>query len=120
MVRAELKRLRSMEIIDLEHFEPEEADNFRVRIEAVIGPLGSRGEEAFEVVICTPKWIENEVDRQGYLFGKGHLLVKRYDYNEIFNVMDQLCNRLSGDSWETIEYKLRLYGDWEYEDNRPR
>ncbi|HEX8990235.1 MAG TPA: immunity 8 family protein [Anaerolineales bacterium] len=119
MVNAELKRLHSPDVADLQNFSPEEADNFRILVQALIGPLGSKGQESFDFVICTPKWIENEVERQGHLFGKAHLVVKEYDYNEIFGAIEKLCNGLSGDSWETIESKLRLYGDWEYEDNRP-
>jgi immunity protein 8 of polymorphic toxin system len=116
MIRAELKRLRGLDIIDLQNFSPEEADNFHLPIQAVIGPLGSKGEEAFDFVICTPKWIEREVQEKGPLFGKAHIIVNEYNYDQIFTLVDELCNRLSGDSWETIENKLRLYGGWEYEE----
>jgi hypothetical protein len=119
MVRAELKRLQSLDVADLENFSPPEADNFRILVQALIGPLGSKGQESFDFVVCTPKWIENEVDTQGPRFGRAHILVKKYDYNEILGAIEKLCNGLSGDNWETIESKLRLYGEWEYEDNPP-
>ncbi len=116
MVRGELKRIQSPDVADLENFSPEEAANFRILVQALIGPLGSKGQESFDFVICTPKWVQNEVEKQGPLFGKAYLIVNEYDYHAIFGVIEKLCAGLSGDSWETIESKLRLYGDWEYED----
>ena len=119
MVTAELKGLQSPDGADLENFTPEQPDNFQIRVQALVGPLGSKGQESFDFVICTPQWLQNEVERQGPLFGKAHILVRAYDYNEIFGVLEKLCAELIADRWETIESKLRLYGDWEYEDNRP-
>ncbi len=119
MVQAELRRLRGTDVIDLLNFTPEEPDNFCVPFQAVIGPMGGKGEDIFDFVVCTPKWVEQQIQKSGPFFGRARILVNEYNYDQIFNAVDALCNSLSGDTWETIEYKLRLYGDWEYEGNAP-
>jgi hypothetical protein len=53
MMQAELKRLHSPDVIDLNAFRPN--GPFGFLLQAMVGPQGAEGDEAFDVVVCTPE-----------------------------------------------------------------
>jgi hypothetical protein len=115
-MKAELRYLHSPDINDLENYLPENPDNFCVLIQALIGPSKDKGEEAFDFLVCTPKWISNEVEKEEFILGKDHIVIKKYNYGYIFKIISELCNRISGDDWNAVAYKLGHYGRWEFDD----
>ena len=111
-----LKKIHSPDVGDLEHFVPKKFNDFSVLIQAFIGPTNGPGEESFDFVLCTPIWIENEIKKDKYLFGKGFLIVNEYHYESLLNIIQGLCKRVSGNDWNTIAKKLSRFGNWEFED----
>lgn len=120
-MRAEVKHLHSPDIDgDLENYTPDERDDFCLLFQAFIGTAGTKGEDSFNFLVCTPKWIERDLEKYGFLLGRGYsIIVKRYDFTQIQKIIQDLCRRVSGDSWEEIARKLGLYGHWEFEDYKP-
>ena len=115
-MKAELRGIHSPDVRDLEKYSPKEYDNFGILIQALIGPSTSIGEESFAFLVCTPKWIESEMMKDGILFGKGYLIIKEYNYKTILSAIQGLCSRTWGENWDTIADKLSRFGDWEFED----
>lgn len=115
-VTAELKRLHSPDLLDMESSQPEDAGDFCILVQAMIGPAGVEGEESFNFSVCTPKWLARAVSESKYVFGRHHLFVGQYDYGTIRDVISSLCGRVSGHSWQEVAERLGRFGGWEFED----
>jgi len=117
-MKAELKYLHSPDVgnLSFESYSPENPDNFLLLVQAMIGPLGEKGEESFDFLVCTPKWLSNELENIDFLFGKAYLFVREYNYKVIRKTIEDLCDRTYGDNWNVISQKLSRFGYWEFED----
>ena len=89
---------------------------FSFLLQIIVGPLGEDGEESFDVIVCTPSWLQVEVDRRGITMGRHYLFMNTYDYNELVKYIESYCDKLSGNSWLQIAQKLTRLGRWEFED----
>ena len=102
----------------MENLKPQDAENFGILVQAMIGPDDSIGEESFDFVVCTIDFIKPILASQGHLFGKDYLFVQHYEYDLIWKVIESLCSEISGSDWSEIGNKLTRYGKWEFEDYR--
>ena len=116
---AELKRLHSPDVHDLRSFVPETSDNFGLLLQAMIGPKGTEGEEAFDIQVCTPKWLMDHHEPTDVVLGRHYLIVFGYDYDRLLKVISSYCNECSGQTWREIATQLGRLGKWEFEDYRP-
>jgi len=118
-MKPDLKYIHSPEVDDLKTYSPNEYNNFCLLVQAMIGLPNDESGESFDFLICTPKWIETLLEREKFIFGKGYIVIQEYHYNIIFEIIQDLCDRISGDNWITIATKLGRYGLWEFEDFDP-
>lgn len=117
-MEAELRRLHSPDAPDVEHYVPIDADDFGLLLQAIIGPKDQIGEESFDFIVCTPNWLQKQVRDRGYLMGRHHLIVSRYDFDLIRDAIRTLCSETKGSDWDAIAEYLGRYGKWEFEDYR--
>lgn len=89
-----------------------------VLLQAFIGPEGGAGEEAFDFLVCSPAWILDEVRESGFLLGRHHLVVRRFDLQLIRGAIEEICSHARGESWSEIAARIGRYGKWEFEDYR--
>jgi hypothetical protein len=115
-MRAALRRLHSPDIDDLSAYHPEREDDFGFLLQVFAGPEGGDGEEAFDLILCTPKWLERKHSRSDLVFGRHHLIVFRYDYARLVREFELLCESAEGDSWRDVAMELSRFGRWEFED----
>ncbi|WP_080727724.1 immunity 8 family protein [Pseudomonas fluorescens] len=112
---AELKRVHSPGIYDLESYHPACADSFCVLLQAMIGPSGEDGEESFDIEVYTPKWIENNLGTDEVLIGMHYLIVREYNYQKIVHAIEKFLLDCSGTNWREISKKVSRLGLWEFE-----
>jgi hypothetical protein len=115
-MRAELKRLHSPDIDDLSTYRPTETDEFCFLLQVIAGPEGLDGEEAFDVVVCTPKWIARNNKPSALIVGRHYLIVFEYNYERIARFIEDYCVACEGSSWQEVAEKLGRLGRWEFED----
>jgi Immunity protein 8 len=84
----------------------------------MVGPVGEKGEESFDVVVCTPQWLDETLADEDLLIGRHRLIVKEYSFPRIEQFIRNYVNAWSGDSWEEIGAKVGRLGKWEFEDYR--
>jgi hypothetical protein len=118
-MKAELKRLHSPDADDLRTFKPSDPANFGLFVEAMVGPAGEDSSESFDIMVCTPAWLGERVEREGPMIGLHHIIVPAYDYDALFNVVQSFCAGCDGDTWNAVGEKVGRLGRWEFDDYRP-
>lgn len=114
-MHAELKYLHSPDALNLQNYVPDDPECFQVLLQAIVGPHKGEGEESFDFLVCTPRWLEKELLDKGFVFGRHRLIVGRYDYNLLWQTISDLCTSVKGADWEAIGNKLSSFGHWEFE-----
>ena len=83
IIRAALKGLHSPDVYDLEAYKPENENCFGFLLRAMFGPEDADGEESFDMIVCTPEWLGQEVKKGGVVNGRHHLIVDEFDINKV-------------------------------------
>jgi hypothetical protein len=115
---AELRALLTVEHESLESIRPE-GDAFCVSLRALVGPAGAPGEESFDFDVCSPAWLERELDSHAILRGRFLLIVRGFDPQRIEDYVRKRIAQVSGDDWLTVAGKIACWAQWEFEDYRP-
>lgn len=118
-MKAELKRVHSPDIYDLKQFVPDHPDRFGFLLQAMIGPKGTDGEESFDILVCTPKWLEDKYDLEDVIIGRHHFIVLNYDYKKIISTIEKYLMHCAGSDWNEVATKVSRLGRWEFEDYVP-
>jgi hypothetical protein len=116
-MRAILKNFYSLDIIEpLSEFHPIENDNFGFWARMIVGEEVLGGEESFDVMICTPKWIIANSKISDIIFGRHYLIVFEYNYHRIYSKLKKIVERIEADTWNEIGVLIGRIGKWEFED----
>jgi len=116
MIFAELKRLHSPDV-NLELFSPKESDFFSILVQAFIGPKNNEGEEAFDIIVCTPRWFANvQFSNTSYKWGRAYLFIPEYNLDMVRDAIIKLCMQSTGSTWDEVAHKLGGYSIWEFQD----
>jgi hypothetical protein len=116
MITAELKRLHSPDVMDLRQYVPDDRNNFGFLLQIMAAPKGEAGEESFDVVVCTPTWLIENLGEDGILIGRHHLVIDRYDYSKLQKYIASYCSKCTGATWSEAAIRLGRLGKWEFED----
>jgi hypothetical protein len=116
LIRAELKRLHSPDVFNLEDFQPD--GSFGILVQAMVGPSSAPGEESFGIIVCTPAWFADRMAGDIYP-GRHHLFVRRYDFHLLKKYLERYCSTCTVASWHEVAEKLGRLGHWEFEDYKP-
>lgn len=116
---AELKRVHSPDVEDLENYVPSVIDNFGFLLQIEVGPKGSQSADTFDVMVCTPQWLKQRYKPTDILHPSNYLILFEYDYKRLVNFITKYCTRCSGETWEEIARQLSRLGHWEFTDFRP-
>ncbi len=116
MMKAEIRRFHSPDAMDLDSWAPEDKACFGIVVQAIIGPKDGIGEESFDFVICSPKWLEAMVSKAGSMLVRHHLLVQTFDLAEVKETIGSVVRGADGQDWIEIANKIARYGKWEFED----
>ena len=118
-MKIEIKRFHSPDIQSLEEHRPEKNDSFCFLLQIIAGPLGEAGEESFDLLVCTPKWLSEKHDRKEILIGEHMLIVFQFDWENIKKKLIEKVEELEGEDWESLALKLDRIGKWEFRDYLP-
>jgi hypothetical protein len=114
-MRAKVRRLHSPDIHNLETYVPDEPDTFGFLLQILIGPEDGPGEEAFDVEVCTPKWLMRTYGPTAIIRGMHRLIVFEYDYARLRAFVEKQVCDVSGETWREVARQLALLGHWEFD-----
>jgi hypothetical protein len=114
-VKAVLRNLHTTEL-DLKEFRPN--GPFGISVRAIVGPIGERGEESFDFVVCSPDWFALNMPAE-FVLGRHYLFAQRFDYAALEEFVRTYCESCAGESWRDVAEKVGRLGMWEFEDYRP-
>ncbi len=119
MMQCELKELFSYEIEQsLSNFRPTDPQKFAISLRMMIGPRSTEESDSFDLLVCTPSWMEEECDSEGYVWGYQKLIVTSFDIKKIQGAIQKYCEHCVGEDWLTIARQISLIGQWEFEGYR--
>ena len=118
MIRAQVKAIYAGGVDALKDHVPHDPANFFLNVTVMVGPYGERGEESFDLYVCTPAWIAEKCERDGFVNGRHLLIVRDYDPDLIESLITKLVESCQGNSWEDVAEKVGRIGYWEFEDYR--
>ena len=84
----------------------------------MVGPLDGEGEESFDILVCTPKWLMQKYGSSEILLGLHKLIVFEYDHLRLRQFIGKNLMRCSGRTWAEIARKASLLGQWEFANYR--
>ena len=117
-MKAEIKYLHSPDVLDLEKYIPEKIDNFGFLLQIMIGIEKIDGEESFDVIVCTPKWLSENYKNDDIIIGLHYIIVFEYNYQQLYQkLLELIC--IEENSWNEIAQKLSYIGKWEFENYKP-
>ena len=103
---------------DLETVVPPDPTFVAQWVRVMAGPQDGRGEESFDLLVCTPAWLAEEVARNPVIVGRHHLIVEGWNAARIRQTLTDLFTREEGDDWAELAVRLGRLGHWEFEDYR--
>ncbi len=113
-MKAELKGLHSPDIDNLENYKPLDDNNFGFLLQVLVGIKGENSEESFDAIVCTPKWIELNYNKNDVILGENFIIMFQYNYKKLFNIISDLINNIEEENWDRIANKLDRIGKWEF------
>lgn len=116
MVSPEIKRIYAADIYDLEGYVPEDRESFSVHVCVMVGQRDIEGEESFDLQVCSPKWLEKRLEKDGFLFGRHYLFVPAFDGKKIKALLTKMIERHTSNTWTEAARKIGRLGLWEFED----
>ena len=117
-MRARIVRFDSLDV-DLRTYVPADPFNDAIWLRMYVGPQDHPGEESFDVLICTPAWLQGIALENGPQIGRHHLIVAEIDLPIVQNFLSRAVEQLDEASWEGLAEKIGRIGSWEFEDYRP-
>lgn len=117
-MRASVRRFHSPDA-DLETFAPEDATDVEVLVQIMAGPSEGPGEESFDVVVCTPRRLLQQVDERGPIVGRHYLVVPEWDWPRIRLFLTEEVEAHDEPTWRELAIKIGRVGKWEFEDYKP-
>ena len=115
-MKPSIRYFHSPDIPDLDRWRPDDPQCFGYLLQVIIGPKDGLGEESFDFLVCSPKWLEFHYKEDDIVFLRHHILVFRHDFSKVREKVEKLIASIPGNTWEEIGTWLGRYGKWEFED----
>lgn len=110
-----LQSLHSPDLPDLKKNIPPDPKHFCILVQAMIGPEEGEGEESFDILLCTPSWLAENLDTNAYTWGRFYLFVPKYDFAIVWKAVENICSGIDVPDWDSAAAVLSQYGKWEFE-----
>jgi len=102
--------------VNFDSYFPDDPECFCLWIEFRVGIKNEDSADDFRLLVCTAKWLINELDRKSATWGRHMLIVSEYDLDVIKAEIDLCVESCTGENWSAIAQKISRFAAWEFED----
>jgi hypothetical protein len=104
--------------LDLATYVPPSLDCFSFDLTLHVGSRDKEDRDLFHAVICTPKFLLQHQQGDEVTFGRGLIIVMRYDWAVIKRAVDRFVEGCcTHDEWDKVAACISKIAVWEDEDN---
>jgi hypothetical protein len=114
-MRAILKEIGSPDC-EFATFSPPDPSDFSVLLELVVGQEDSVGGDIFQLMVCSPGWIQRQYRNEGMVWGRHMLIALEFDWQSIKALIEREIGECEGKDWSEVAMKLSRFAAWEFED----
>lgn len=114
-MRARIRRFHSPDA-EWDTYAPDDATDFGLLLQILVGPDDDEGEESFDIMVATPAWLARELESRPVLSGRHHLFVRSFDRPAIEAYLRRAVAGATGTTWTEITDRLARLGRYEFED----
>ena len=115
-MRATVRYIHSPDVRDLAGYQPEDPELFAVLLQVMAGPSVGQGVESFEVVVCSPLWLQSHLSDGEIRWLRHHLVVRRFDWAALDRFIRDQFESVEAETWSAVAQLLGRFGKWEFED----
>ncbi|MDQ0104497.1 hypothetical protein J2T10_004172 [Paenarthrobacter nicotinovorans] len=105
--------------VDVDSYESTDPANDGVFLRMIIGDDQGRGEESFDVIVCTVKWLESQVKIEGPIFSRAYLLMPEVDLPAAMTFLRRAISKIQGATWEAVANEIAKFSIWEFDNYVP-
>ncbi|HEY8728214.1 MAG TPA: Imm8 family immunity protein [Acidothermaceae bacterium] len=114
-MKAALRQFHSPDA-DLETYVSADPADDALFIQMLVGPEDGDGEESFDLVACTPQWLQREARTHGPIVGRHYLVVDVFEIASVLDFLRAYIDALTAPTWRELVLQLGHLGKWEFED----
>lgn len=85
-------------------------------LEMYVGPQGELGEERFQLTVCTPSALIEQLRHRPFLVGRHWLFVAELHPDKVTEWLSDRIAVLEAPTWGELAEKIGRIGEWEFED----
>ncbi|MBZ9751862.1 immunity 8 family protein [Deinococcus sp. HMF7604] len=111
----EIKAIYLSDFSDFYTFVPDDPEHFAVELRAMVGPVGEEWSESFRFTACSPGWIKEQIEIEGFMWRCDLLIVNDYNRLEIKRIADKAISRCMAPSWQEVAAQISRRTNWEFD-----
>ncbi|MEU8397969.1 Imm8 family immunity protein [Nonomuraea sp. NPDC048892] len=85
-------------------------------LEMYVGPQGELGEECFQLTVCTPSALAEQLGQLPFLIGRHWFFVAELRPDKVTEWLSDRIAVLEAPTWGELAEKIGRIGQWEFED----
>jgi hypothetical protein len=116
-VKATIRQFHSPDA-DLDSYVSVDPADDALFIQMLVGPADGDGEESFDLIVCTPRWLARQAITHGPVAGRHHLVVDALEIPVALDFLRARVAEATAPTWHELALQLGRIGKWEFEDYR--
>ena len=118
-MQARVSSVLTIEHGSLADVSVEDPSNASQWVRAIVGPDDEPGEESFDLLVCTPAWLQEQIEGVGPVVGLYHLVVARWDAEDVDRIVRDLIESTRAETWPEIGERIGRIAKWEFQGYKP-
>ena len=115
-MRARVDGIYSLDLPQGKPALPDDLNCCWVVVQADIGPAEASGSETFTFYVCTPRRLQQVLEKVGSQLGRHLIVVERFDWDVLKGAIRDVIANLEAESWDELAQLVGRHGLWEFED----